>query len=252
MILIDSREQWKDEIKRKWESLYVPTMVLKLDNYTDYVLTSDNKAVANCIAVQRKTLNEVLSQFKEIRERLPELNEYGVPWLLIEEEDMFINKLGMVMSKRGKVLYETGIKVQAYYNFLHSVERSGVCVKTTLNWEQSIWWLHSLHNYIQREHIPKPTRKYTTKEEVVGALVGIPKIGEQKAQHIYATYLQLYDRGQTSPQDEHNSIEKGKLQKQENISYMGTIGGDSEINEDEEWLREIEEEWDNIDDDSVV
>ena len=193
MILIDSREQFKEEIQNKLQSLHINAHVLKLENYADYVLTSDNKEVSNTVAVQRKTIGEVLSQFKNIQTRLPELEAYGVPWLLVEENGLFINSSGMILSKRGKLLYETGVKAQSYYNFLHSVQRTGTTVKITSNWEQSVWWLYSLHSYIQREHLPKSDRKYTQKEEVVGALMSIPKVGEQKAKRIYAQYVELYE-----------------------------------------------------------
>jgi len=193
MILIDSREQWKEEIQNKLQAQHVNAQILKLENYADYVLTSDNKEVQNTVAIQRKTIGEVLSQFKDIQMRLPELQKYGAPWLLVEESGIFINRNGMLMSKRGKLLYETGVKAQSYYNFLHSVQRSGVSVKTTLNWEQSVWWLYSLHSYIQREHISRLDRKYTQKEELLIALQGVPKMGTEKAQQLYVACNLLHE-----------------------------------------------------------
>jgi len=188
MILIDTREQWKEEIQNKLQAQHVNAQILKLENYADYVLTSDNKDVQNTVAIQRKTIGEVLSQFKDIQMRLPELQKYGVPWLLVEESGIFINRNGMLMSKRGKLLYETGVKAQSYYNFLHSVQRSGVSVKTTLNWEQSVWWLCSLHSYIQREHILHANKKYKQAEEVKGALEGIRGVGKETIEKIWDCY----------------------------------------------------------------
>ena len=186
MIIIDTREQWKEQIQQKLQSLHVSAHIMKLDNYADYLLTSDNEAVEQSIGIQRKTVNEVLQQMQEIQERISELKEkYDNAWFLVEEEDLFIDQDGVIMSKRGKLLYETGMNVKAYYNFLHSIERKGVQVKTTYNWEYSVWWLYSLHSYIQREHYPKPTKKYTQQEEVIGALMGIEGIGEAKARQIY-------------------------------------------------------------------
>ena len=192
MILIDSREQFKEQIQTKLQSLHINAHIMKLEHFTDYVLTSDNKEVQNSIAIQRKTIGEVLSQFKDIQIRLPELRKYGVPLLLVEENGLFINTAGMILSKRGKLLYETGVKAQSYYNFLHSVQRTGTTVKITSNWEQSVWWLYSLHQYIQKEHYPKRNRKYTQKEEVVGAVQTIPGVGSEKAQQIYGAYELLY------------------------------------------------------------
>lgn len=186
MIIIDTREQWKEQIQQKLQSLHVSAHIMKLDHYVDYILTSENENFENVIAIQRKTINEVLQQMQEIKERISEPKEhYGGAWLLIEEEDLFIDKSGAIMSKRGKLLYETGMNVKAYYNFLHSIQKKGVQVKTTRNWEYSVWWLYSLHSYIQREHYPKPTKKYTQREEVIGALMGIKGIGEAKARQIY-------------------------------------------------------------------
>ena len=188
MILIDSREQFKEEIQAKLQSLHINAQIMKLENYADYVLTSDNKEVQNAVAIQRKTIGEVLSQFKDIQTRLSELQKYGVPYLLIEENGLFINSGGMILSKRGKLLYETGIKAQSYYNFLHSIQRTGTYIQKTHNWEHSIWWLHALHKYIQKEHYPRLDRTYTNEEEIVGALQSIPKVGITKAQQIYGAY----------------------------------------------------------------
>ena len=201
MILIDSREQFKEEIQKKLQSLHVNARILKLENYADYVLTSDNKDVQNSIAIQRKTIGEVLSTKKnkktgkkvsmmsEIRNRISELNMYGVPWLLIEDQGMFINASGSIMTKRGgALLQESGITSQSYYNFLHSIQRTGTYIQKTYNWEQSIWWLHALHKYIQKEHFPKSNRTCTNKEEIMGALQTIPNVGSKKAQQIYGAY----------------------------------------------------------------
>jgi len=193
IILIDSREQWKEQIKTKLQSLHVNAQIMKLENYTDYLVTSDNKEVANTVAIQRKTIGEVLSQFKDIQTRLSELKEFGVPWLLVEENGMFISANGMILTKRGKRLAETGVKAQSYYNFLHSVQRGGTYVKTTLDWEQSVWWLYSLHSYIQREHLSRLDKKYTHKEELLMALQGIPGVGSEKAQQLYTACNLLYD-----------------------------------------------------------
>ena len=197
MIIIDTREQWKEQTQQKLQSLHVSAHIMKLDKYTDYLLTSDNEEVEQSIGIQRKTLNEMLSKnsskegyksmMDEISDRI--VNEtkakYGNAWLLVEEEDLFIDRSGAIMSKRGKLLYETGMNAKSYYNFLHSILKKGVYVKTTKNWEYSVWWLYSLHSYIQREHFPTPNKKYTQREEVIGALMGIKGIGEAKAHQIY-------------------------------------------------------------------
>ena len=201
MILIDSREQFKEQIQKKLQSLHINAQILKLENYADYVLTSDNKEVQNAVAIQRKTIGEVLStkkdkktgkkvsMMKEITNRISELNMYGVPWLLIEDQGMFINASGSIMTKRGgALLQESGITSQSYYNFLHSIQRTGTYIQKTYNWEQSIWWLHALHKYIQKEHFPKSNRTYTNEEEIVGALQTIPSVGSVKAQQIYGAY----------------------------------------------------------------
>ena len=186
MIIIDTREQWKEQIQQKLQSLRVSAHIMMLDNYCDYLLTSDNEEVEQSIGIQRKTINEVLQQMQEIQERIVELiAKYENAWLLVEEEDLFINADGAIMSKRGKLLYETGMSAKSYYNFLHSILKKGVQVKTTRNWEYSVWWLYSLHSYIQREHFPIPNKKYTQREEMIGALMGIKGIGEAKARQIY-------------------------------------------------------------------
>ena len=174
---------------------------MKLEHFTDYVLTSDNKEVQNAVAIQRKTIGEVLStkkdkktgkkvsMMKEITNRISELSAYGVPWLLIEDQGMFINTSGAIMTKRGgALLQESGITSQSYYNFLHSIQRTGTYIQKTYNWEQSIWWFYALHKYIQKQHFPKLNRTYTKEEEIMGALQTIPNVGLEKAQQIYGAY----------------------------------------------------------------
>lgn len=243
MILIDSREQWKEEIEHKLQTLDVTTQILKLDHYVDYMLTSDVVTVENVMVVQRKTINEVYSQFADIRERINELKEYGTAWLLVEEEGMSITKDGNLLSRRGKTYTETGIRANMYYNFLHSVQRAGVNVKTTQNWEQSVWWLYSLHSYIQKEHHPKTGQKYTTKEEIVGALVAIPKVGDVKANRIYDTYAKLYEKVQTQPQAQ-QKMSSEETNDHKNVVSEGAIVACDE--DDEKWLREIEEDLEDL------
>lgn len=245
MILIDSREQWKEEIERKLQTLNVNTQILKLDHYTDYMLTSEVETVKNVMVIQRKTINEVYSQFADIRERIEELKEYGTAWLLIEEEGMSITKDGTLLSKRGKTYTEMGIRANMYYNFLHSVQRAGVNVKTTQNWGQSVWWLYSLHSYIQKEHYPESSQKYTTKEEIVGALMTIPKLGAVKANRIYDTYVKLYVKEETSSHAQQKMCSTSETDEHKNVVSESVIAACNE--DDEEWLREIEEDWKKLD-----
>lgn len=193
MIFIDSREQFKDIIQERFQQLNIYAHIMKLDYYTDYLLTSETE-VEGVVAIQRKTINEILTQFEEIRESISELGNYGGSmWLLVEEDDLFISKEGKIMSRRGKMLYETGMRAKSYYNFLYSLEKQGISIKTTRNLDFSIWWIYSLHGYIQAEHFPSHTRKYSQAEEVIGCLQRIKGIGEKKAKDIYMTYLKMYD-----------------------------------------------------------
>lgn len=237
MILIDTREQWKEQIQQKLQSLHVSAHIMKLDHYTDYLLTSDNEKVEQAVAIQRKTINEMLSKdsskegyksmMDEINDRI--VNEtkakYGNAWLLVEEEDLFINKDGLIMSKRGKLLYETGINVKSYYNFLQSILKKGINVKISRNWEYSVWWLYSLHSYIQREHYPKPTKKYTQREEVIGALMGIEGIGEVKARQIY-DLSEEKNAKDSKPLEEKISLLDGGLTEEQMDAMAKEIEGD--------------------------
>lgn len=201
MIVIDTREQFKEEIQEKLTKLNVPSVITKLEDYTDYLLVSDNEEVENIMAIQRKTIAEVLSKepskqgyksmMDEIRDRI--VNEtkakYEDTWLLVEDGGLRVSADAKIMLNRGKLLYETGLSVKSYYNFLHSLEDKAIRIKTVPNLEYSIWWLYSIHARIQRHHYPKPSRKYSEDEEIMGALMGVPGIGEKKAQKIYEQYV---------------------------------------------------------------
>ena len=268
MILIDSREHFKYEIQERFQDLKISAHIMKLENYTDYLLTSDTE-IGESVAIQRKTSNEVLSkestmegyknQMEEIRDRIREpLEIYGSAWLLVEEDDLYISKEGKIMSKRGKMLYETGMSAKSYYNFLHSVQRSGINVKTTPNWDFSVWWIYSLHGYIQKEHFPKPVRKYTEAEELIGALMGIKGIGEVKAKSIYNRYMEhiIYQKAKENTHEITlpDSITKGKVEHslrsddrwsvEENTSSDSLIETEKRIVRDfTELMKEIEEEF---------
>ena len=200
MILIDSNEKHKLEIAEKLNSLGISTQIMKLDNYCDYLLISDNPEAENIVAIQRKTIAELLSKesskrgyssmMDEIRDRIVNemKSEYKDAWLLVEDGGLRVNLDAKIELKRGRALVETGISVKSYYNFLHSLEYKGISIKTVPSWEYSIWWLFSKHSYIQKHHYPTPSRKYTEAEEVIGALTGIKGIGEKKAMTIYNHY----------------------------------------------------------------
>lgn len=200
MILIDTREQYKQEIQEKLTKLNVPSIITKLEDYTDYVLVSDNEEVENIVAIQRKTIAEVLSKesskqgyksmMDEIRDRI--VNEtkakYEDTWLLVEDGGLRVSADAKILIVQNRLLHEKGISIKSYYNFLHSLEDKAISIKTVPNLEYSIWWLYSTHSYIQKHHYPKPARKYSEPEEIIGVLMGIKEIGEKKALQIYETY----------------------------------------------------------------
>ena len=180
MIIIDSREQHKTEIQSKLSVLGVESHITGLNNYVDYFIMSD----LECHAIQRKSMGEVMAQMNEINLRVSELTG-DVNWLLIEEDKFSIASSGSILVKRGDKQYETGTSIRSYYNFQHSIMKQGVHVKITRNWLQSVWWMYSLHEYIQGEHYPKGVRTYTQREEVMGLLMSIKNIGKSKANKIY-------------------------------------------------------------------
>ena len=202
MIIIDSREQYKQQISEQLRELDVPVQILALDHYTDYLLT----APTHVIGIQRKTMNELLAQMQEIRDRLPEISAGGYqPVLLIEEEGFKISTGGKILAPRGRKLFETGLSASAYYNFMSSVKKSGVDVVVVKDLTFTVWWLHATHAYIQREHYPHQARKYTDHEELVGALMGVPGVGVKRALAIATESekkvrnIEFYSEGDTLP-----------------------------------------------------
>lgn len=176
MIIIDSREQHKLDVQRKLISLGVESYITGIGSYADYLIVSDLEHHA----IQRKSMSEVMSQMEEIAMRVSELNG-NCNWLLIEENKFSITADGNILIKRGYQQNETGMSVRSYYNFQHSIMKQGIHIKVTHNWLQSVWWMYSLHEYIQEEHYPKGVRTYTEREEIMGLLMSIKGIGKVKA-----------------------------------------------------------------------
>jgi len=232
MILIDTREQFKQEIQSKLTKLNVPTVITKLNNYTDYLLTSDNEEVENVICVQRKQIGEYISQMDEVRARIMELIDN--PFLIIEGKFQ-ISVDGAIMVNRGKLLYEVG-KVKSYFNSINSLRMKGITVVETQSLEHSIWWLYSIHSYIQKHHYPKPSRKYNQLEELVGALMGIRGIGEKKALQIVAAYTASTQKKEKPLDDGITPIDE------ENYNSGDVVKSGNDFEEKEAWEDELDEE----------
>ncbi len=231
MIIIDTREQYKEEIKIQLEQVGITVHLLQLEHYADYLVSLGQQVMG----VQRKTMGELLTQMGEIRARLPELSEAGyTPVLLVEEEGFKVSKDGKILLPRGNKLYETGTPITAYYNFLASVKKSGVDVVTVKDLNFSIWWLYSLHRYIQEEHYPHLPCKYTTQEQLVGALMGVPGVGEKKAKAL----IELVE----NPPTHEKKAEKSKCSSEAGTLPLPTtkdVNLDAVLKE----VDELEKEW---------
>ena len=234
--IVDTREQFKQEIQAKLTKLNVPTVITKLDSYADYLLLSDNEETETVICVQRKQIGEYISQMDEVKYRIEELQEN--PTLLIEGTFQ-ISVDGAIMVNRGKLLYEVG-KVKSYFNSLNSLRMKGVTIVRTQSLEETIWWLYSTHSYIQKHHYPKPTRKYNQLEELVGALTGIRGIGEKKALQIVAAYTASTQKKEKPSDDGITPIDEEKFNSGD------VVKSDNDFEEKEAWEDELNEEMKEI------
>lgn len=144
---------------------------------TDYLISAKK---GSC-AIQRKVVvSEMIGELDEIMyEIIPRLKNFSENPVLLLEENFGISKEGYLYNKADN--RETQMFATSYYGYLETIRKMGVGVVTTRDLNSSIWWMISMHGYLEKDHYPKHTKYHSVEEQAVGLLSVIPGVGEERA-----------------------------------------------------------------------
>lgn len=187
MIIIDTREQFREYICEYLNESGVYATIEGLPHGIDYIIANGNAVVG----VQRKTSKEIFTQISDIsNDVLPSLQEAYPHCVLVIEENHGVGRNGKIIRNQYGTQHETGFQTKSYYNFLEMVRKRGIKVITTQSLDHTIWWLISYHDFISKDYsIPPPVSgNYTPQEQALGALCAIKSIGKDTAKKILSKY----------------------------------------------------------------
>ncbi len=147
------------------------------DTGTDYLISND---FGSC-AVQRKVaVPELISELDEILYDIaPRLVSFNDNPSLLVEENFVIDNEGYLMNRNDSKTTE--MKATSYYGFLETIRKTGVDVYCTSSLNHSIWWMAAMHGYLGKEHYPKHRKYFTEREQAIGMLSCVPRLGEKRA-----------------------------------------------------------------------
>lgn len=74
----------------------------------------------------------------------------------------------------------------SYFGILETLRKMGLDVYTTRDLNQSIWWMISIHGYLEKNHFPKHRKYFSMEERAVGMLSAVPGISEARAKKMLA------------------------------------------------------------------
>lgn len=179
MILIDSREQQAPYISKRFSEAGIDSEIIcfSTNTGTDYQIIGEKGS----IAVQRKVaIPELISELDQVLyETVTALKNFSENPVLLVEENLSITPDGYLENRSdGK---ETQMLATSYFSYLETIKKSGVDVVTTRDLNSSIWWMISLHGYLNKEHYPKHKKYFSVKEQAIGMLTAVPGIGEVRA-----------------------------------------------------------------------
>lgn len=180
IILIDSRERNSYHIVKFLTSKNVESDIICWPTETgcDFLIVNTKGSVA----VQRKVaVSELISELDiTMNETIPALKAFNDNPVLLIEDNTGINKEGYLYNREtGR---ETEMLATAYYGYLETIRKSGVEVVMTRDLNASLWWMLSVHNYLEKNHYPKHRKYFTEQEQAMGMLMCVPGIGEKRAE----------------------------------------------------------------------
>ena len=179
MILIDSREQNAPYVQKQFTKHNIDSEITCLDTSTgsDYLISN----LKGSCAVQRKVVvSEMISELDQIMHQIvPSLKNFSENPVLLLEENMGISPDGYLHNRAdGRT---TDMLATSYYGYLETIRKMGVEVITTRDLNQSIWWMISMHGYLEKNHYPPHKKYFSTGEQAIGMLSTIQGIGEARA-----------------------------------------------------------------------
>lgn len=217
MILIDSRERFSDIALKVFTLRDIQAIINVIpgaenpteDFYTDYLITSDDPDWPESVAIQRKTVSEVLSQMEEIRTRshkMLNLAKHAV--LIIENRDSIrFSEEGNMTVKRNYITVEVSQNDLSFFGFIDSLKADGIDVIETQSYRETLCRLSVIHHRIQQLHYPKRPVGYSPLEQAIGCLCCAKGVGEKTAKAILEQgsikdYIAHYALGLSSKQYE--------------------------------------------------
>lgn len=180
IILIDSREQNAPYIQKRLVESDIDTEIVTLSTETgsDYIISGEKDTVA----VQRKVVcSEFISEIDEIMNEIaPRLLGYCEHPVFLIEENFEITKDGYLQNRQNGRHSE--MLATSYYGILETLRKMGIDVQCTRDLNSSIWWMISLHGYLNKNHYPKHKKCFSVQEQAVAMMTLIPGIGTTRAE----------------------------------------------------------------------
>lgn len=192
IISIDIKEHFAEYAKAKFAENDVHSDIINLPQSTgcDYLITG---TYGSCGIQRKDSIAEICGtpvsktkKFKSamdelLHDILPRLSSFTDNPVLLVEESHILGERGYLFRRNGKHWVETGMHCSSYYGFLETVRNMGVDVVCTRNLDASLWYMISMHGYLERCHYPKHSKMFTTGQQAMGMLCCVPKIGEKRA-----------------------------------------------------------------------
>ena len=151
----------------------------------DYMITGEHGTVG----IQRKTFGEMCSQMPYISDDIiPALMDLTDNPILLIEEDFKIGNGGLLWRKEGNFLKETSVTSAMYFNFLNRIRAMGCDVVVTSSLTDSCWWMVAMQSWLDKQHYPKPKKRYGADMQALGILCCINSFGAMKGTKLLKDY----------------------------------------------------------------
>lgn len=180
IIMTDSREQNGPYAVKFFKSHGIDSEIVTMstDTGSDYFIT----ALKDSAAIQRKVVcSELLSELDiTLNETIPHLKNFTDNPIFLVEENYQINDDGYLMNRNNS--RESQMLATSYFGYLETIRKMGVEVVMTRDYSESLWYMLSLHNYMEKEHFPKHVKGFKPRESAIGMLSCVSKVGEKRAE----------------------------------------------------------------------
>lgn len=182
-IYIDTREKFSDRIKDLMSvNTDWPQIQFKCLPLADYLLTQDGVE----LLIERKSVADFCSSYRILKTRLHKMRlAYQNTALLLEEP--YVMKNNTIWLWSGGEL-KPRMSYSTFSNFVAHQSKAGTSIYHTMSFEESIYRIVALHEYLPRLEVPSVTMKININEW----FIMFPGIGQKtikKLQNDYDTPL---------------------------------------------------------------